>query len=71
MHVFLDRNSLKDLQLWMCDYFYEEEKLQSTADRKYDMISLLVLFEPPLTVQTRYKILHLSKILEYGVLDNV
>lgn len=55
----------------MCGYFCEEEKLQNTADRKYDMISLLVPSEPPSTAKARYKILNLSQILKYGVLDNV
>jgi hypothetical protein len=55
----------------MCGYFCEEEKLQSTADRKYDMISLLMPSEPPSTAQARYKILKLSQILKYGVLDKI
>jgi hypothetical protein len=55
----------------MCYYFYEEEKLQNTADRKYDMISLLVPFEPPLTAQARYTKSHLSELLKYEVLDNI
>jgi hypothetical protein len=50
----------------MCGYFYEEEKLQNTADRKYDMISLLVPFEPPSTAQARYKRLNLSEILKWS-----
>jgi len=54
------------------DYFLEGEELQSTVDRKYGKISLLVPFEPPLTAGASHTILDLTvtDIIKYGFVRN-
>jgi len=52
------------------DYFLEGEELQSTVDRKYGKISLLVPFEPPLTASATHTILDLTDIIKCGFVRN-
>lgn len=63
LHFATERQTHKTL---LYDYFWEGEELQSTVDRKYGKISLLVPFEPPLTAGARYNILDLTETIKYG-----